>query len=98
MLGTRQFVIRKRKAKSKAVSHLAGGGGGGGWSCCQATPRDGSLGVCSVGVDGVDGELAADEPGFFSADLSGLALNDGSFGPLARTQPALKLKKKIKKK
>lgn len=72
--------------------YLAGGGGGGGWSCCQATARppcdeDSWVGVLTVGVDGVDGELLADDDGFFSADLSGLAWSDGSLGPCARTQP-----------
>lgn len=36
---------------------------------------------------GVEGELEADELGFFKADLSGLACSEGSFGPCALTQP-----------
>lgn len=60
------------------VLYLAGGGGGGGcWSCCQATARpppcDSWVGVLTVGVDGFDGELLAEDDGFFSADFRGLA-------------------------
>lgn len=78
-------VFSRWFANGASLSYLAGGGGGGGWSCCQATPRAaGSVGVCTGGVEGVEGV----EPGFLSADLSGLALSDGSFGPCARTQSA----------
>ena len=80
-----------RRLFERIEHYLAGGGGGGGWSCCQATPRAaGSVGVCSDGADGVDGELVAEPPGFLSADLSGFALSDGSFGPWARIQSAFR--------
>lgn len=78
--------------------YLVGGGGGGSCCCCQPTPLppiapDSWVGVLTGGVEGVDGELVADDEAppvldFFSADFSGLALRDaGSLGPCARTQP-----------